>query len=194
MTRDELLGMFRKSGALLDGHFRLTSGLHSPGYLQCALVLQHPRQAEALGAALATRTRDWRATTVLSPALGGVIIGHEVGRAHGIRAMFAERQDGALTLRRGFLLSDTDRVLVVEDVMTTGGSTRETIQVARAAGAQVVGAASIVDRSAGHPSTGSGQAPSTSSGQAPSTGSGQGRRTDFDVPFHALLEIALPTY
>ena len=172
MTRDELLDVFRKSGALLDGHFRLTSGLHSPGYLQCALVLQHPPQAEALGAALATRTRDWRATTVLSPALGGVIIGHEVGRALGIRAMFAERQDGALTLRRGFPLSETDRVLVVEDVMTTGGSTRETIQVARAAGAQVVGAASIVDRGAAAVS----------------------RETELGVPFATLLRIDLPTY
>src|SRR5947207_15947075 len=114
MTRDELLDVFRKSGALLEGHFRLTSGLHSPGYLKCALVLQHPAQAEALGAALAQRMRDRRATTVLSPALGGVIIGHEVGRALGIRAMFAERQDGALTLRRGFLLGETDRGLVVE--------------------------------------------------------------------------------
>jgi orotate phosphoribosyltransferase len=172
MTRDELLDGFRKSGALLEGHFRLTSGLHSPGYLQCALVLQHPRQAEALGAALATRTRDLRATTVLSPALGGVIIGHEVGRALGIRAMFAERQDGALTLRRGFLLGEMDRVLVVEDVMTTGGSTRETIQVARAAGAQVVGAASIVDRGAAAVS----------------------RETELGVPFATLLRIDLPTY
>jgi orotate phosphoribosyltransferase len=172
MTRDELLDVFRTSGALLEGHFRLTSSLHSPGYLQCALVLQHPRQAEALGAALATRTRDLRATTVLSPALGGVIIGHEVGRALGIRAMFAERQDGALTLRRGFLLGEMDRVLVVEDVMTTGGSTRETIQVARAAGAQVVGAASIVDRGAAAVS----------------------RETELGVPFATLLRIDLPTY
>ena len=172
MTRDELLEVFRQSGALLEGHFRLTSGLHSPGYLQCALVLQHPRQAEALGAALATRTRDLRATTVLSPALGGVIIGHEVGRALGIRAMFAERQDRALTLRRGFLLGEMDRVLVVEDVMTTGGSTRETIQVARAAGAQVVGAASIVDRGA----------------------AGVSRETELGVPFATLLRIDLPTY
>src|SRR5206468_7964497 len=105
MTRDELLDMFRQSGALLDGHFRLTSGLHSPGYLQCALVLQHPADAEALGRAVAARTRTWRATVVLSPALGGVIIGHEVGRALGVRAVFAERQDGALRLRRGFTLS-----------------------------------------------------------------------------------------
>ena len=170
MTRDELLDLFRKSGALLEGHFRLTSGLHSAGYLQCALVLQHPQHAEALGAALAKRTRELRPTLVLSPALGGVVIGQEVGRALGVRAIFAERQDGGLTLRRGFMLGETDRVLVVEDVLTTGGSTRETMQVARAAGAQVVGAASIVDRSPstlrepqGRPEPGRG---ATGSGQA----------------------------
>jgi len=100
MTRDELLDLFRRSGALLEGHFRLTSGLHSSGYLQCALVLQHPVHAEALGRAIADRTRSFRPTAVLSPALGGVVIGHEVGRALGIRALFAERQDGELTLRR----------------------------------------------------------------------------------------------
>jgi orotate phosphoribosyltransferase len=167
LTRDTLLDLFRKSGALLEGHFRLTSGLHSSGYLQCALVLQHPTHAETLGRAIADRTRDLRPTVVLSPALGGVVIGHEVGRALGVRAIFAERQDGALALRRGFMLSESDRVLVVEDVFTTGGSTRETIQVAKAAGGQVVGAASIVDRSGG--------------GLA------------FDVPNYSLLEIALPT-
>jgi orotate phosphoribosyltransferase len=168
MTRDELLDLFRRSGALLEGHFRLTSGLHSPGYLQCALVLQHPQHAEALGAAIAERVRDLRSTVVLSPALGGVVIGHEVGRALGVRAIFAERQDGALTLRRGFMLAESDRVLVVEDVLTTGGSTKETMQVATAAGGRVVGAASIVDRSGG--------------------------RAAFDVPFAALLKIDLPTY
>src|SRR5438034_5233567 len=98
MTRDELLDIFRKSGALLDGHFRLTSGLHSPGYLQCALVLQHPEHAELLGRALAARAGSLAATAVLSPALGGVVIGHEVGRALGVRAMFAERQDRVLML------------------------------------------------------------------------------------------------
>jgi len=168
MTRDELLDLFRRSGALLEGHFRLSSGLHSPGYLQCALVLQHPRHAEALGRAIADRTRDLGATLVLSPALGGVIIGHEVGRGLGLRAVFAERQDGALTLRRGFTIAESDRVLVIEDVLTTGGSTRETMQVAKAAGGHVVGAASIVDRSGG--------------------------AVRFDVPFSALLDIALPTY
>ena len=134
MTRDALLDLYRTSGALLEGHFRLTSGLHSSGYLQCALVLQHPPHAEALGRAIADRVRDRRPTVVLSPALGGLIIGHEVGRALGVRAIFAERQDGKLALRRGFTVDAGDRVLVVEDVMTTGGSTRETIEVARAAG------------------------------------------------------------
>src|SRR6266699_5234590 len=113
MTRDELLDLFRKSSALLDGHFRLTSGLHSSGYLQCALVLQHPNHAETLGRALADHVRDLRPTAVLSPALGGIVIGHEVARALGVRAIFAERQDGALTLRRGFTLSPDDKVLVV---------------------------------------------------------------------------------
>jgi orotate phosphoribosyltransferase len=168
MTRDELLDLFRRSGALLEGHFRLTSGLHSSGYLQCALVLQHPEHAEALGRAIADRTRSLRPTAVLSPALGGVVIGHEVGRALGVRALFAERQDGELTLRRGFVIAENDRVLVVEDVLTTGGSTRETMQVARASGGQVVGAASIVNRSGG--------------------------RAAFDVPFASLLDIDLPTY
>jgi orotate phosphoribosyltransferase len=168
VTRDELLDLYRRSGALLEGHFRLTSGLHSPGYLQCALVLQYPHHAERLAAGIADRTRDLRPTVVLSPALGGVVIGHEVARALSVRAIFAERQDGVMTLRRGFSLSPGDRVLVVEDVLTTGGSTRETMQVARAAGGQVVGAASIVNRS--------------------------GTVPEFDVPCVALLEVALPTY
>jgi orotate phosphoribosyltransferase len=167
MTRDELLDLFRRSGALLDGHFRLTSGLHSSGYLQCALVLQHPRHAETLGRAIGDRTRGLRPTIVLSPALGGVVIGHEVGRALGVRAIFAERQDGALTLRRGFVIAENDRVLVVEDVLTTGGSTRETMQVAKASGGQVVGAASIVNRSGG--------------------------KAQFSVPFVSLLDVDLPT-
>jgi orotate phosphoribosyltransferase len=168
MTRNELLDLFRRSGALLEGHFRLSSGLHSAGYLQCALVLQQPKHAESLGRAIAERTRSLRPTVVLSPALGGLIIGHEVGRALGVRAIFAERLDGVLTLRRGFTLAESDRVLVIEDVLTTGGSTRETMQVAAAAGAQVVGVGAIVDRSAGAAS--------------------------FDVAFDALLEVDLPTY
>src|SRR5512142_251736 len=170
MDREHLLDVFRRSGALLEGHFRLSSGLHSPGYLQCALVLQHPEHAAALGAALGERVRALRATTVLSPALGGLIIGHEVARAVGARAIFVEREDGVFTLRRGFTISETERVLVVEDVVTTGGSTRETMQAARAAGAQVVGAASIVDRSGG------------------------AGRSSLDVPLASLLAISLPTY
>jgi len=168
LTRDEVLDLFRKSGALLEGHFRLTSGLHSTRYLQCALVLQDPRTAETLGGALASRVRDTRPTVVLSPALGGIVIGHEVARGLGVRALFAERQDGILMLRRGFTLGETDRVLVVEDVLTTGGSTRETMQVATAAGARVVAAASIVNRSGG--------------------------AVAFDVPFLSLVDVNLPTY
>lgn len=168
-TADRVLDRFRRAGALLEGHFRLTSGLHSPGYLQCALVLQYPREAEACGEEIAALVRRLGVTTVLSPALGGIVIGQEVGRALGVRAIFAERQDGALTLRRGFTLSPADTVLVVEDVVTTGGSTRETIDVARAAGAQVVGAAAIIDRSGGE-------------------------QQKIDVPFFALATLTLPTY
>jgi orotate phosphoribosyltransferase len=168
ISSETVLDLFRRVGALLEGHFRLTSGLHSPGYLQCALVLQHPREAETCGAAIADRVRTLGAQAVLSPALGGIVIGQEVARALGVRAMFAERQEGALTLRRGFSLEPGEKVLVVEDVVTTGGSTRETIDVARAAGAEVVGAASIIDRSGGNQSLG--------------------------VPYHALATVSLPTY
>ena len=168
MDSDALIDLFRKSGALLEGHFRLSSGLHSSGYLQCALILQHPDTAERLGSELAKLLREVRPTVVLTPALGGVVIGHEVARALGVRAIFAERQDGALTLRRGFALGEHDRVLVVEDVLTTGLSTRETIQVARAVGGQVVGAGAIVNRS--------------------------GRTPELDVPFAALLDLALPIF
>ena len=168
MTKDEVLSAFRRSGALLEGHFRLSSGLHSPGYLQCALVLQHPREAEALGAALGGIVRSLGAQAVLSPAMGGIVIGQEVGRALGVRAIFAERQEGALTLRRGFTLDPGEKVIVVEDVVTTGGSTRETMAVARDAGAIVVGACAIVDRSGG--------------------------KQGLDVQFHALLPMDVKTY
>jgi orotate phosphoribosyltransferase len=168
MTEADVLSMFRRSGALLEGHFKLSSGLHSPGYLQCARVLMRPRDAEALGAALGDAVRKFGATLVLSPALGGIVIGQEVARALDIPALFAERADGALTLRRGFSIEPSDRVLVVEDVVTTGGSTRETMAVARAAGATVVAACSIVDRSGGN----------------------QG----LDVPYRSLLPMDVPTY
>jgi orotate phosphoribosyltransferase len=143
---EAVLDLFRRSGALLEGHFRLSSGLHSDRYFQSALVLQYPEFAGALGEALGGRVAHLQATAILSPALGGIVIGQEVGRALGVRAMFAERVDGKLTLRRGFTLSPADRVVVVEDVVTTGGSTRETIDVANAAGATVSGAAALVDR------------------------------------------------
>jgi orotate phosphoribosyltransferase len=146
MDADTVLDLFRQSGALLEGHFRLTSGLHSDRYLQSALVLQHPELAGRLGEALAERTRHLQPTVVLSPALGGIVIGQEVGRALGVRAIFAERQDTRLMLRRGFSVDTSDRVLVVEDVVTTGGSTRETIAVAAAFGARTLGAAAIIDR------------------------------------------------
>jgi orotate phosphoribosyltransferase len=168
VTAESILDTFRRVGALLEGHFQLTSGLHSPGFLQCALVLQYPREAEACGAAIAGLVRSQAPQSVLSPALGGIVIGQEVARALGVRALFAERQDGTLTLRRGFSLRPGERVLVVEDVVTTGGSTRETIEVARAAGAQVIGAAAIIDRSGG--------------------------QQRLDVPFAALATISLPTF
>jgi orotate phosphoribosyltransferase len=168
MSSLDVLTLFRQSGALLEGHFKLSSGLHSPGYLQCALVLQHPSHAETLGRALGARLRSLGATTVLSPAMGGLIIGHEVGRALGVRAIFAERVDGVMTLRRGFTLAPSDRVVVIEDVVTTGLSTRETIAVVTAAGATVVGAGAIIDRSGG--------------------------TADLGVPFYALERLAFPTY
>jgi orotate phosphoribosyltransferase len=168
MDREAVLALFRSSGALLEGHFRLSSGLHSGGYLQCALVLQHPQHAESLGRALGGQLAALGATAVLSPALGGLIIGHEVGRTLGVRAIFAERQEGALTLRRGFRLTAADRVVVIEDVVTTGGSTRETMAVAEAAGATVVGAGAIIDRSGGTSSLG--------------------------VPFSPLVTLSLPTF
>ena len=148
MTDAEVLDLFRQSGALLEGHFKLSSGLHSDRYLQSALVLQHPDFAEQLGIALASRLAHLDPTVVLSPALGGIVIGQEVGRALQVRAIFAERQDGKLTLRRGFTLAPEDRVVVVEDVITTGLSTRETCDAAQAAGARVMGAGAIVDRGA----------------------------------------------
>ena len=148
MTQEEVLNLFRQSGALLEGHFRLSSGLHSDRYLQSALVLQHPDFGEQMGRALAARLEHLQPTAILSPALGGIVIGQEVGRALGVRAIFAERQDGKLTLRRGFTLSPGEKVLVVEDVVTTGGSTRETMAVAEETGASVMGAAAIIDRGA----------------------------------------------
>jgi orotate phosphoribosyltransferase len=154
MRQEEVLERFRRTGALLEGHFILTSGLHSTEYLQCALVLQHPSEAEAFGRAIAERFAGERVETVVAPAIGGIIIGWEVARALNVRSIWTEREDGRMTLRRGFAVRPGERVLVVEDVITTGGSTRETIEAVRAAGALVVGAASIIDRSGGRSDVG----------------------------------------
>ena len=146
---EHLLTIFQRTGALLDGHFQLTSGLHSPRYLQCALVLQYPEHAEYVGRALAAKFSDDRVDAVVAPAIGGIVVAHETARAIGARALFTEREAGVMTLRRGFRLSRGERVLVVEDVVTTGGSTRETIEAVVEADGVVIGAGSIVDRSAG---------------------------------------------
>ena len=150
LNPEQTIDLFQKTGAYLRGHFRLTSGLHSNEYLQCALVLQHPQYAERLGAALADAIGE-TADVVVSPAVGGLIIGHEVGRALNVRAIFTERDAATrvMSLRRGFRIEPGERVVVVEDVVTTGGSSREVIDVVKAAGGIVVAAGSIMDRSGG---------------------------------------------
>jgi len=145
----ETLERYEKRGALLRGHFQLTSGLHSDIYLQSALVLQHPEDAAALGEGLAAVFRDERAHTVLAPAIGGILVAHEVARALGVRALFTERENGVMRLRRGFTLSAGERCLVVEDVITTGGSTREVVQCVQEHGGVVVGVGCLIDRSGG---------------------------------------------
>ena len=154
---DPTLSLFAETGAYLKGHFRLTSGLHSPEFLQCALVLQHPQYAERLGKAMAHKLQlsengipDVVVDTVVAPAMGGLMIGHEVARALGVRNIFTERDtDGKMVLRRGFTVRPGERCVVIEDVITTGGSTKEVVEVLRALGAVVVAAGSIIDRSGG---------------------------------------------
>lgn len=149
MNAEQVIDQFRTTGALLEGHFQLSSGLHSTVYLQCALVLQFPEQAEAFGKAIAEKFQGQGIQLVASPAIGGIVIGHEVARALGARFVWTERDAGQMTLRRGFTVSPREKTLVVEDVVTTGGSTRDTIEALTKAGADVVAAASIIDRSAG---------------------------------------------
>lgn len=172
ITGAGLLGLFQESGALIEGHFLLSSGLHSPRYLQCARVLMDPGVATALGAALAHRLRplfaDDTPTAVVAPALGGVLVAHEVARALGCRGLFTERQDGTMRLRRGFALEEAEPVVVVEDVITTGGSTREVIEAVRGLGARVLAAGSLVDRSGG--------------------------TVDLGVPHCSLLDLEVPTW
>jgi orotate phosphoribosyltransferase len=150
---DDLLELFRKQGALLEGHFALTSGLHSPRYLQCARVLMLPALATRLGKRLAKKLnpllRGDEPSLVVAPAVGGILVAHEVARALGCRGLFMERQNGVMTLRRGFSVSPDELVVVVEDVVTTGGSTREVIDAVAALGARVLAAGSLVDRSGG---------------------------------------------
>jgi orotate phosphoribosyltransferase len=171
MTDDEILAEFRAADALLEGHFILSSGLRSPRYLQCARVLMDPARAERLARELAARipniVRD-QIEVVISPAMGGVIIGHEMGRALGKHAMFVERPQGVFELRRGFSLEPGTKVLMIEDVVTTGLSSREAIEAVRNAGGDVVAEAALVDRSAG--------------------------TADLGVPFYPLIRIDVPTY
>lgn len=171
MQDDEILAEFRASQALLEGHFLLSSGRHSAHYLQCARVLMDPMRASRLAAALAAKIpRDLRQqiAKVVSPAMGGLIIGHEMGRALGTEAIFVERPQGTFELRRGFSLNPGETVLMVEDVVTTGLSSREAIKAIEAAGGKVIAAAALVDRSAGE--------------------------VQFDVPFYPLISLNFPTY
>jgi orotate phosphoribosyltransferase len=177
MTEDEILKIFREHSALLEGHFILSSGLHSDRYIQCALVLQYPRAAEQLGAELAEKFRSLGATVVAAPALGGILVAHEVARALGARAIFTERQDGVMTLRRGFSLAEGEPTLVVEDVLTTGLSTRETMQCVKQAGGNVVGVGALIDRSGAL--------------SQPLPGGGT---TDFGLPKAALLALSIQNY
>ena len=177
-TREELLRMLETAGAIRHGHFELSSGLHSGTYVQCALVLQYPRFAERLGRALAALFSDARIDAVVSPALGGLIIGQEVARAlppprdiigGGVPAMFVERDaSGTMTMRRGFTLQPDQHVLVIEDVWTTGGSTQETIHVVEEAGGRVVAAGALIDRSGGE--------------------------IEFSVESNALIELKIASY
>ena len=164
----DILEHFRHTDALLDGHFILSSGLHSANYLQCALALQQPTDAARFGQAIAEHYRDTDIDTVASPAIGGLLIGFAVASALGVRFIWTERQPGEMTVRRGFTLSAGERILVVEDVITTGGSTRECIAALESRGGRVIGAASIIDRSNG--------------------------TADVGVARIALVEMDVPTY
>jgi orotate phosphoribosyltransferase len=149
MTTEEILAVFRETGVMLEGHFLLTSGRHSDRYMQCARLFEHPRHSELLCAELARRFDGEKIDLVIGPALGGIIMSYEVSRALGARNIFAERQDGVMTIRRGFAVRPGERVLVVEDVVTTGGSVREVLALLEAEKADIVGVGVIVDRSAG---------------------------------------------
>ncbi len=150
LDRDSVLDMFRRSGALLEGHFQLTSGLHSNQYFQCAKVLQFPEYAEALCGDIALAFRGSAIDAVIAPAIGGIVVAQEAGRQLRVRTMFAERKEGKMELRRGFTLKAGERVLVCEDVVTTGGSVQEVIDIVRQMGGKIAGVGYIVDRSNGN--------------------------------------------
>ncbi len=164
----DVAALLRETGALLNGHFRLSSGLHSSGYVQCALLLEHPHNAKAIGEALAATVRELRPAKIVAPALGGVIIGYTVAEALDVPSVFTERKEGEMTLRRGFRIDEGEDVVIVEDVVTTGKSTKETAAVIELLGGHVAGFASILNRS--------------------------GRETPFDVPYRSLLTLTLETY
>ena len=149
MNQAEILRIFKETGALLKGHFKLSSGLHSDQYLQCALVLQNHKYAKKLCGELASKFKSDKVNVVIGPALGGIIVSYEVARALGCRSIFAERETGPMTLRRGFKIDKDERALMVEDVVTTGGSTKEVIDIVKKCGARLVGIGALVDRSAG---------------------------------------------
>ncbi len=149
MVNSDILTIFREAGALLEGHFQLTSGLHSPHYFQCAKVLQYPKYTELLCGEIAKRFKEARIDVVVAPALGGIVVGQEVGRQLGVRTMFTERKDGQMQLRRGFEIGRDERVLVCEDVVTTGGSVFEVMSIVKELGGRVVGVGFVVDRSDG---------------------------------------------
>lgn len=167
-TQEQVLEIFARTGVLLEGHFRLTSGLHAAKYLQCAQLLQYPNEAGPLCEQLADYFRDAGATVVAGPATGGIILAYEVAKSLGVKNIFGERENGVMTFRRGFKVEPADKVLVLEDVVTTGGSVRELIDCVRQAGAEVIGVASLVNRSGG--------------------------RVDFGVPFKSLVTLDITTY
>ena len=166
--QQEYLDLFKKSKALLEGHFLLTSGKHSDQYMQCAQVLQYPERAAILAQGLADYFREYKIETVIGPAMGGILVAHEVAKALGVRALFTERENGRMLLRRGFTIEPEERILVVEDVITTGGSVREVLAVVREAGAVPVGVGVLVDRSGG--------------------------KVDFELPQTSMLQLTIQAY
>lgn len=168
LSQEQAIELFKKSGALLEGHFRLTSGRHSNRYVQCAQVLQYPEYTSELCAEIASRFRESGPELVIGPAMGGILVAYETARHLGVKNLFTERENGAMALRRGFSIEPGTRVLVVEDVVTTGGSVKEVIDLMRSMGAQLVGVGVLVDRSAG--------------------------KVDFGVPMEAVISMEVPSW